>query len=104
MVTERLVALPYGIAEAVFARLRDLGWGPWSIILTSALLRGAYHLYQGVGAFFGNVAMGIIFGWLYQRYGRLMPLVIAHAALDAVIFVGYPWAAATFPAIFGVPQ
>lgn len=105
-----LAALRAGILEEViavgylFARLRELGWGPWSIILTSALLRGAYHLYQGVGAFFGNVAMGIIFGWLYQRYGRLMPLVIAHAALDAVIFVGYPWAAATFPGVFGVPE
>lgn len=105
-----LAALRAGVLEQViavgylFARLRDLGWGPWSIILTSALLRGAYHLYQGVGAFFGNVAMGIIFGWLYQRYGRLLPLVIAHTVLDAVIFVGYPWAAAAFPGVFGVPQ
>ena len=39
-----------------------------------AVLRGAYHLYQGVPAFFGNVAMGVLFGWLYSRYGRLLPL------------------------------
>jgi len=104
-----LAALRAGVVEEViavgylFARLRELGWGPWSIILTSALLRGTYHLYQGVGGFVGNVLMGIVFGWLYQRFGRLLPLVIAHTLLDAVIFVGYPWAAAAFPALFGVP-
>ena len=32
-----------------------------------------------------------------QRYGRLLPFVIAHFVIDAAIFVGYPWAAATFP-------
>lgn len=104
-----LSALRAGVLEEViavgylFARLRDLGWSPWAIILTSALLRATYHLYQGFGAFVGNAIMGVVFGWLYQRYGRLMPLIIAHTLLDAVIFVGYPWAAATFPAVFGLP-
>ncbi|MCA1942160.1 MAG: CPBP family intramembrane metalloprotease [Yonghaparkia sp.] len=104
-----LAAARAGIVEEVivvgylFARLRDLRWGPWAIILTSALLRGTYHLYQGFGGFVGNVAMGVLFGWLYTRYGRLLPLVIAHTILDAVIFIGYPWAAATFPALFAPP-
>lgn len=104
-----LSAARAGIVEEVivvgylFARLRDLRWGPWAIILTSALLRGTYHLYQGFGGFVGNVAMGVLFGWLYTRYGRLLPLVIAHTILDAVIFIGYPWAAATFPALFAPP-
>ena len=53
-------------------------------------------LYQGFGAFVGNIAMGVLFGWLYSRTGRVLPLVIAHFAIDAAIFVGYPWAAATF--------
>jgi uncharacterized protein len=104
-----LAALRAGVVEEViavgylFARLRDLGWRPWAIIGTSALLRGTYHLYQGIGGFVGNLLMGVVFGWLYQRYGRLAPLVVAHVVLDAVIFVGYPWAAAAFPAVFGVP-
>ncbi|MDH6180379.1 membrane protease YdiL (CAAX protease family) [Microbacteriaceae bacterium SG_E_30_P1] len=97
-VTEEVIVIGY-----LFARLRDLGWGSWPIILTSALLRGSYHLYQGFGAFVGNVAMGILFGWLYARTGRVLPFVIAHVLIDATIFVGYPWAAATFPALFGVP-
>jgi membrane protease YdiL (CAAX protease family) len=105
-----LSALRAGITEEVivigylFARLRDLGWGKWQIIVASALLRGTYHLYQGFGGFVGNVAMGLFFGWLYTRFGRLLPLVVAHFLIDTAVFVGYPWAAATFPALFGLPS
>lgn len=81
-------------------RLRRLGWSAWAIILFSAALRGAYHAYQGVGPIVGNVAMGVVFGWAYQRWGRVMPLVIAHTVLDVVAFVGYPLAAAAWPAVF----
>jgi membrane protease YdiL (CAAX protease family) len=94
-VTEEVIVIGY-----LFARLRDLGWKTWPIILTSAVLRGSYHLYQGFGAFIGNVAMGILFGWLYTRTGRVLPLVIAHIVIDSAIFIGYPWAAATFPELF----
>jgi membrane protease YdiL (CAAX protease family) len=93
---EELIAIGY-----LFARLTELGWGRWQMIIGSALLRGSYHLYQGYGAFIGNLVMGIAFGWLYTRHGRLLPLVVTHFALDAAVFVGYPWAAATFPALFG---
>ena len=102
-----LSALRAGITEEVivigylFPRLRELGWGRWQIIVSSALLRGSYHLYQGIGSFIGNVAMGIAFGWLYSRFGRLLPLVIAHAVLDAAVFVGYPWIAGVYPELFG---
>lgn len=80
----------------LFARLRDLGWRTWPIILVSAVLRGTYHLYQGWGSFVGNVLMGLAFGWIYARWGRLLPLVVAHFLIDAVIFVGYPFVA-TWP-------
>jgi len=104
-----LAALRAGLVEEIiavgylFARLRDLRWSPWAIILTSALLRGTYHLYQGFGAFVGNVAMGILFGWLYTRTGRVAPLIVAHTAIDAAVFVGYPAAAAAFPDLLGPP-
>lgn len=94
-VTEEVIVVGY-----LFARLRDLGWGRWTIILSSAVLRGTYHLYQGFGSFVGNFAMGVLFGWLYTRFGRVLPLVIAHTVIDSAIFIGYPWAAATFPALF----
>lgn len=83
----------------LFTRLRELGWSPWTIILSSAVLRGSYHLYQGVGPFFGNVAMGVVFGWFYTRWGRTMPLVITHWLLDILSFVGYPLALAWWPGL-----
>ncbi len=70
-------------------RLDQLGWTPWKAIVFSAILRGSYHLYQGFGAFLGNAAMGVIFGYLYRRWGRVTPLIIAHTLIDAVAFVGY---------------
>lgn len=85
-----------GLLEEVIAvgylseRLRDLRWQVPAIIAASALLRGSYHLYQGFGPFLGNVAMGVVFALWYQRTRRVMPLVMAHALMDAVVFVGYP--------------
>ncbi|MGA3153687.1 MAG: CPBP family intramembrane glutamic endopeptidase [Streptosporangiaceae bacterium] len=73
----------------LLTRLDQLGWTPWKAILLSAVLRGSYHLYQGFGAFIGNAAMGIIFGILYRRWGRVTPLIIAHTLIDAVAFTGY---------------
>jgi membrane protease YdiL (CAAX protease family) len=70
-------------------RLDQLGWTPWKAIACSAVLRGSYHLYQGFGAFIGNATMGVIFGFLYRRWGRVTPLIIAHTLIDAVAFVGY---------------
>jgi membrane protease YdiL (CAAX protease family) len=70
-------------------RLRQLGIGDRTAIGISALLRGSYHLYQGFGGFAGNVAMGLIFGAVYRRWGRLGPLVVAHTLMDAVAFVGF---------------
>lgn len=97
-VQEEFVVLGY-----LFHRLRQLGWGPWPIILSTSVLRASYHLYQGPGAFVGNLAMGLLFGLLFQRSGRLLPFLVAHFLIDAAVFVGYPWAAATWPALFGLP-
>jgi membrane protease YdiL (CAAX protease family) len=84
----------------LFARLTQLGWNSWWIIVVSALVRGSYHLYQGIGPFFGNAAMGILFGWCYRRWGRTAPLVVTHTLLDVVSFVGYPLAVALWPGVF----
>ena len=70
-------------------RLSQLGWGPWQAVVFSAVLRGSYHLYQGLGAFLGNAVMGLIFCYLYRRWGRVTPMIIAHTLIDAVTFVGY---------------
>ena len=70
-------------------RLDQLGWPSGRAIVVSAVLRGSYHLYQGFGGFAGNAAMGAIFGVLYRRWGRIMPMIIAHTIVDSVAFVGY---------------
>jgi membrane protease YdiL (CAAX protease family) len=77
------------VAGYLLHRLRQLGWSDNRALLVSALLRGSYHLYQGFGGFAGNVAMGLVFGRLYQRWGRVTPLVVAHTLIDVVAFVGY---------------
>lgn len=115
-----LAALRAALIEEVIVvgylvtRLRQLGWGWWPIILTSALVRGSYHLYQGVPMALGNVAMGILFAAFFIWWSRpkasgedarparrrVMPLVIAHFLLDLVAFLGYPLAVVLWPGIF----
>ena len=72
-----------------FTRMRQAGWSVAAVLIGSALIRGSYHLYQGFGGFVGNVVMGLVFGYLYKRWGRVMPLVVAHTILDLVSFIGY---------------
>jgi len=83
-ILEEVVVLGY-----LLRRLDQLGWTPWKAIAFSAVLRGSYHLYQGFGGFIGNAVMGVIFGYLYRRWGRVTPMIIAHTLIDAVTFVGY---------------
>lgn len=90
-----LAALQNGLIEEVVMcgyllhRLDQLGWSRNRALATSAVIRGSYHLYQGFGGFIGNLVMGLIFGRLYQRQGRLGRLVVAHTLIDAGAFIGY---------------
>lgn len=85
-IVEELIAV-------AFTRLRlvAMGWTPLSFVLASALLRASYHSYQGYIGFIGNLVMGLAFAWYFQRTGRLLPLLVAHAAMDACVFVAGPW-------------
>ncbi|MCU1553399.1 MAG: protease [Arthrobacter sp.] len=90
-----LSALRHAVVEEVIVvgyllnRFGKFGWSVPAAIFASAMLRGSYHLYQGFGPFIGNAVMGVLFAWLYTRTKRVMPLVIAHALLDIVAFVGF---------------
>ena len=82
---EEVIVLGY-----LITRLQQLSWSPALAIGGSALLRGSYHLYQGWGGFAGNLAMGVIFGILFLRWGRrTWPFVVAHALLDVAAGVGF---------------
>lgn len=94
---EEVVVVAY-----LVTRLGQLGWTPWQVVAASAVLRGSYHLYQGVSAGAGNIVMGIVFAgyFLWRNKGNksasadwiapVWPLVLAHFFIDAVAFVGYP--------------
>lgn len=77
------------VAGYLVLRLEQMGWHPVAITATSALLRGAYHLYQGIGPGLANMLMGVVFAEWFRRTRRTMPLIIAHTLLDVVAFVGY---------------
>ncbi|HEX7744402.1 MAG TPA: CPBP family intramembrane glutamic endopeptidase [Micromonosporaceae bacterium] len=83
-VLEEVVVVGY-----LLTRLRDLGWRVGAAVAASAVLRGGYHLYQGLGAFVGNAVMGVILALFFLRTRRVLPLVVAHTLLDVVAFVGY---------------
>ncbi|MFJ3402968.1 CPBP family intramembrane glutamic endopeptidase [Promicromonospora sp. NPDC090134] len=110
-----LSAFQNGLLEEVIAvgylyeRTRDLGWNRVRFIVASSLLRGSYHLYQGIGPFIGNVVMGVVFSWFYtsprfQPGGRhrILPLVVAHTLLDIVAFVGYALVPAEWREALGI--
>jgi len=83
-VTEEVVVLGY-----LLRRFDQFGWSRTKSELASSLVRGSYHLYQGFGGFVGNFVMGMIFCRAYRRWGRVMPLVVAHGLIDTVTFVGW---------------
>ncbi|MCR8575616.1 CPBP family intramembrane metalloprotease [Streptomyces sp. Isolate_219] len=83
-VLEEVIVVGY-----LLRRLGQLGWSPFAALAASSVLRGSYHLYQGIGGFVGNMVMGALFVLLYRRWGRVGPLVAAHALIDIVAFVGY---------------
>jgi uncharacterized protein len=91
-----LSAVRHAVLEEVIVvgylldRFGRFGWSVPAAFIASSLLRGSYHLYQGFGPFVGNFLMGLVFCWFYRRYGRVMPLVAAHALLDITAFTAGP--------------
>ena len=81
---EEVVAVGY-----LIRRLEQIGWAGGAALATSAVLRGTYHLYQGWGGFAGNLILGGIFGFIYLRWRRVWPLVVAHFTIDALAGIGY---------------
>ena len=90
-----LSALQDGILEEVLvvgyllSRLRLLGVSPALAVAIGAVLRGSYHLHQGIGPFIGNAILGVIFGVLFLRWRRTNPMIIAHMLINSVAFIGY---------------
>jgi membrane protease YdiL (CAAX protease family) len=101
-----LAALRAGLQEEIIMlgffirklKLIDPRYSMVVLIIASSLIRGTYHLYQGFSGFLGNFLMGLLFGWVFYKTGRVAPLIIAHTLMNIVVFIGYPIAA---PYLFG---
>jgi membrane protease YdiL (CAAX protease family) len=81
------------IVKAIFEELLVVAYvvqslrGRFGIALAvnmSIALRMSFHLYQGPGAFLSFAAFGLVFTLFYIRTGRLWPLIVAHALVEAV--------------------
>jgi membrane protease YdiL (CAAX protease family) len=81
---EEVIVLGY-----LVTRIQQMGGSARTAVGASALLRGSYHLYQGLGGFVGNLLMGVVFGWLFVRTRRTWPFVVAHFLLDVAAAVGW---------------
>lgn len=77
------------VVAYLVTRLGQLGWSDRRSVAASGLLRGSYHLYQGFGAFGGNLMMGLLFAWMFTRTRRAWPFVVAHLLIDVGAGVGF---------------
>lgn len=92
--TPLALALAFSAVNATYEELFVCAYiiavwrGPdiWSAIALSSVLRLSYHLYQGPLAIVMIFPFGVLFAWYFASQRRLLPLVLAHAALDLLAF------------------
>jgi membrane protease YdiL (CAAX protease family) len=58
--------------------------GQWCAILGSGLFFGVIHSYQGPAGMVSVGMLSVLQGWFYWRFGRLWPLIMAHALYDSI--------------------
>ena len=81
---------------------RLFGGGAIFLVVLSAAVFGAAHLYQGPSGMLSTGLMGFLFGLLYLSTGRrLIACMLAHATIDILgiteLYVGHPF----LPPLFG---
>ena len=69
----------------VLTVLEEIATPPWLAVVTSALLFGLGHLYQGWLAAAGALLVGTAFALLYRRRPSLHRLAWAHAAFNLAV-------------------
>lgn len=83
-------------------RCEQLGFSSTSIACISSIIRGLYHLYQGIGGMIGNTIMGFIFYKVWRKSHNTWVLVGAHAIIDSIAFVGYAVIVNHFPELLNL--
>ncbi|MGH9055680.1 MAG: CPBP family glutamic-type intramembrane protease [Acidimicrobiales bacterium] len=86
-IIEEIVVLAF-----VVVTLRQARRPLWEITVVALVLRGSYHIYYGPGAV-GILVWAALFYWIYLRTRSLVPLIVCHAAWDAVGFLSQRWTA-----------
>jgi len=85
-----------GFEEVSRAFILDRLWvawpgrkGRWIAVLLSVAIFSIAHFYQGIAGMISVGIMALISAVYYMRYGRIWPLIIAHALYDSfwIVFV-----------------
>jgi membrane protease YdiL (CAAX protease family) len=76
-----------GFAMAALIRA---GLPVWGVVLSSSILFGLAHLYQGRGGIVSTLVIGTVFGTARILYDGLVPVMLWHFAVDAVAGVAGP--------------
>jgi membrane protease YdiL (CAAX protease family) len=66
------------------AALTELGLHAWLVVLSSSVLFGLAHSYQGRGGIVMTFLIGLILGTSRLAYGSLVPAIFWHSAVDVV--------------------
>ena len=69
-------------------RLVALGWGPIGAAVTSALIQGAYHLYQGPDCAILLFPVFLVFALYYAWFRGTTVLILAHFYFDLIAWIG----------------
>jgi membrane protease YdiL (CAAX protease family) len=72
------------------AALTRAGLPVWGVVLSSSILFGLAHLYQGRGGIVSTLVIGTVFGTARIAYDGLLPVMLWHFAVDAVAGVAGP--------------
>ncbi len=89
------IILPGTLASVVFqetlmrgyivGRLRGLMGSAWMPVVTSSILFGLWHLYEGPTGTAGAFIDGILFAIVFARTQRLWPMLAAHFAYNSYL-------------------
>jgi membrane protease YdiL (CAAX protease family) len=70
-------------------RLERLLGSSWKAVVLAAAVFAGYHAYQGFSALLSIFVFGILYGAAFALRRSLLPLVVAHAATNALYWLGF---------------
>lgn len=73
--------------SALGSLLRRMAFSPVAVMWISAVLFAAIHWSGGLGVIATALVAGLLFMWVYQRLGSVIPLITAHFLVDFLLFL-----------------